>query len=502
MELADFYPNDDKHRFYQHQRELLETSATRPYFAVFHQQGLGKTAALIVNIAYLAYAGNIGAAVVIAPPGVHTNWEGELKLYWPKHILACQVFTLRTYTFKRRDVQRRFDEFLASKAFRIFLLPNSSLGKAIKQGKRSITKLSPHMQQILNVVRKTPTMLIIDESSDMRHMTSSRTKAVLQFAPHCVYRRILSGTPVTQSPFDLFSQAEILLRDGRLLGHSSLPSMKGYYSIYQVKHYGPRSFQALTGYKNLEKLKEYVAAFSSIRTKEECLDLPPKIYSPVPVDMSDRQYKIYYELKEQYMSWISNDQVVDATQALLRLYRLLQVTYGYTKTDQGEIVELSLDRVNAIVAKVEEILPKPLIVYCADRWMQSKLYNVMSAHVGEDNIAVYFGSTSAQEKERSLQRFHDGTAKVFLASQQAASYGLTLVEADTVIYTMNTSKLVERLQSEDRVHRIGQTAKCVTYVDFFVPDTVEQGQIDSLRGKIEMSNDVVPMIKYWLSYGT
>lgn len=500
MQIQEFYPKDQNYTLYQHQRELLETSADKPYFAVFHQPGLGKTAALILNIAYLAANKKIGCAVVVAPPGVHVNWEGELKKYWPRHLISAKVFTWRTYTMRKREVQKAFENMLVPiETLRIFLLPNSMLASNMKQGTRTLTKLSPPLQKIFGVVQKTPTMLVIDESSDFKHEGSSRTKAMLQFAPYCAYRRILTGTPVTQSPFDLFSQSELLLRAGKLLGHSNIISMKGYYGVYEIRHYGPRAFKALVGFQNLEVLKQYVAKFSSVKTKEECLDLPPKIYSPVAVDMTDKQWKIYNDLRIQYISWLSNTEVVDATQALLRLYRLLQVTYGYTRTDEGHLVDLSLNRVESIIDKIEEIA-RPIIVYCADRWLQQKLYNTLAARIGADNIAPYFGSTSPKDKEDSLKRFHDGTARVFLASQQAAGYGLTLTEADTVMYTMNTFKLVERLQSEDRAHRIGQTSDKVLYLDFFVPDSVEQGQLDSLRGKLDMSNSIVPMIKSWLNF--
>lgn len=474
---------------YKHQLDTLDVLRSHEYYAIFHQQGLGKTGLLIADILAAAETGAVNGAVVITLPGVHLNWLTELKKFWIKDIKPAKAFAWQPVYAGSDTYKRKFASFLADTGFKVLLLPISIFS----------TDSGIDLTRSFFKACASKVFLVVDESSTCKHGSSSRTKNVLKIAPYFKRRRIATGTPVTQGVFDLFYQAEILARKGSLLGFSNIMSFKRYYGVFQTIFYGPRSFPKLMGYQNLDILKQKIAAFGDIKTKEECLDLPPKIFCSFEVELDPKQRVFYNDLAKTYMAWLDSGESVDATNALLRLNRLFQCVYGYTKEDiTNNIVDLSMQRIEAVQTCLETIGDKQVIIYCTDRWLQVKLHDALSEEHGHGNVVTYVGDTPASEREENKEKFISGKTKLLICSS-AMAYGHTLVNCDTMIFASKSFNLEHRLQMEDRIHRIGQT-RPVTYIDIIAQKSVEELQLEALRGKIEVGNEVIPMIRTWLNY--
>jgi SNF2 family DNA or RNA helicase len=233
---------------YDHQRVALEKSWNKDDYALFMEMGTGKSKVLIDNISILYDRGYLNAAVIIAPKGVYRNWEMiELPAHLPDHIIHKTVVWNPTAT-------KRQQELLDS----LFILPDEELNILIVNVEAfSTQKGSAFVQKFL----KTHTALMaVDESTTIKNPKAKRTKNIIKLSRLAKYRRILTGSPVTKSPLDLYSQCEFL--DEVYLGYSSYYSFQSRYAIIQKRSVATHSFQQVLGYQNLDELNDVLKSFS------------------------------------------------------------------------------------------------------------------------------------------------------------------------------------------------------------------------------------------------
>ena len=176
-------------------------------------------------------------------------------------------------------------------------------------------------------------LIAVDESTTIKNPKSKRTKSLLKIAKHFRYKRILTGSPITQSPMDLYSQCEFL--QDSALGHSSFYSFQGRYAILNQKQMGPRSFRQVIGYKNLEELTEKLEPFTFRVLKEDCLDLPKKIYTVRYVTMTPDQEKMYKKIQKEALLMFDNGEIVSTQEMITQMLRLQQILSGHLKSDEG-----------------------------------------------------------------------------------------------------------------------------------------------------------------------
>ena len=169
-------------------------------------------------------------------------------------------------------------------------------------------------------------MIAIDESTTIKNHKAKRTKALMKIAANFKYRRLLTGSPITKSPLDIYSQAEFL-RPG-LLGHESFYTFQGRYAVMQRRTMGAHSFQQILGYKNIEELTTKIARFSYRVLKKDCLDLPEKVYTARYVTLTDEQAKMYSLLQQQAMLLFEDGEMVSAPAVITQMLRIQQVMSG------------------------------------------------------------------------------------------------------------------------------------------------------------------------------
>ena len=474
---------------YQHQREVFDASWQRKYFALFMEMGTGKSKVAIDTMAALYEAGEINTVLIAAPKGVFDNWiKAEIPTHLPERIqtkiVRWQPNITKKYQAEIEAIalpEKREPGFLHILVMNIEAFSTS---KGAGAGQKFL-KLNPE------------NMLILDESTTIKNKSASRTKNLVKAGEQAKYKRILTGSPITKSPMDLFSQC--LFLDPRALGFRSFYSFQNRYAIVVRRAMGHRSFQEITGYRRLDELGEKLDTFSSRVLKEDCLDLPDKIYTQRQVPLSVEQAKLYGQMKELALAQLERGKLATTQSVLTQIMRLQQICCGHLQPDDGRIQELPNNRLTELLAVCEEFQGKA-IIWGTWTYDIQKIADALRRRYGAHSTATYYGDTPQDERQEIVEQFQDPDSELrfFVGQPKTGGYGITLTAASTVIYYSNSYDLEIRLQSEDRAHRIGQTS-AVTYVDLVAPHTIDEKILEALRGKINIAGEVLgENTKDWL----
>jgi len=470
---------------YDHQLIALEKSWAQKTYALFMEMGTGKSKVLVDNIAMLYDRGAIRAALIVAPKGVYKNWHDiEIPVHLPDHVEHTKVLWEPTTTKKKQtELNTLFDDKGDLKVL-IMNIEAFSTAKGLDFAER-----------FLNIFMG-KALIGIDESTTIKNPTAKRTKNILKIGNLASYRRILTGSPVTKSPLDLYSQCEFL--DPYHLGHQSYYSFRARYANMIKRNFGGRSVQLVTSYRRLDELADKLDSFSYRVLKEDCLDLPPKIFTTRHIELSDEQKEKYVTMKKSAIAELDG-KLMSSMSALTTLLRLHQITCGSFKADDGTVTSLKNNRLTALMECLEETEGK-VIIWATYREDIKNIATALKKAYGEDSTVEYHGGVDASLRQGYIAQFQDvkGPTRYFVGNPSTGGYGITLTAANTVIYYSNSYDLEKRLQSEDRAHRIGQTGS-VTYVDFIAESTIDERIVKSLKAKVNIANEIMGEdIKDWI----
>ena len=462
---------------YEHQREAMERSIGVNAYGFFMEMGTGKSKVLIDSIAYLGNTQQIDFALIIAPKGVYRNWiNKEIPEHFPNDIRhsVCAWQANQTKSYKDEAKAFFFSQELGVKIF-IMNVEAFSSAKGKAAGEWMAEKFGRFG------------LIAIDESTTIKNHKAKRTKSLLKIAAKFKYRRLLTGSPVTKSPMDLFAQFQFL--NPMILGFDSYYAFQGRYAIMQKRNMGAHSFQQILGYRNLEELTDKIDPFTFRVLKKDCLDLPDKTYTVRNVGLTMEQIRMYKDLQKEAMTLLENGELVSAPQVITQMLRIQQLLSGHLKTDEGEMIEIPTQRLSAMMECIEEVSGK-IIIWSRFRYDIVHIQRELAKVYGKDSVVSYYGDTSDQDRQIAIDRFQNGNARFFVANPATAGYGLTLTEANTVIYYANDFNLETRIQSEDRCHRIGQK-NSVTYIDKITEGTIDEKIVKALRDKIDIGARVL-----------
>ena len=468
---------------YAHQLTALEKSWDKEEYAYFMEMGTGKSKVLVDNIGMLYDAGKINAALIIAPKGVYRNWfSQEIPIHLASHIQHKTVlWTASTSKAKDKEYQQLFES-----DYDLHILVMNVEAFSTKKGLEFAAKF----------LRSHKTLMAIDESTTIKTPTAKRTKSITALGPLAKYRRILTGSPVTKSPLDLYSQCKFLHED--LLGFQSFYSFRNRYAHMVTRNFGGRQVQIVGSYKRLDELSDSLKNFSYRVLKEDCLDLPEKIYTRRIVELTEEQIKKYNTMKTAALAEF-NGKITTAPNVLTQLMRLHQITCGHLKLDDGEIVELKNNRLNELLDVLEEVEGKA-IIWANYIYDIEHIVKEIQKKYGSDSVVQYYGAIEAEKRQKNIKAFQDPNSNVrfFVGNPQTGGYGITLTAANTVIYYSNGYDLEKRLQSEDRAHRIGQK-KSVTYIDLLAEETIDEKIVKALRNKMNIATKITgDELKQWI----
>ena len=459
---------------YAHQLTALEKSWNKETYAYFMEMGTGKTKVLIDNLAMLYDKGKVDGALIIAPKGVIGTWyKQEIPNHLPDHIENVSVMWQSLITKKQKDSLDCL--FKLEEKLHILIMNVEAL---------STSKGTEFAARFLNSHK---TLMAIDESTTIKNSSAKRTKNILALSKYAKYRRIMTGSPVTKNPLDLYSQCEFL--SPWLLNFQSFYAFRNRYAEMKTIHARGRSIQVVHKFQNIGELSDKLKNFSYRVLKEDCLDLPDKIYIKRNVALTSEQLKLYQQMKTMALAILNGKQVTSVT-VLTQLMRLHQITCGHFTADDGTTQLVKNNRITELMDVLEEVEGKAII------WAnyQHDITNIIKAVVeeyGEESIVDYYGLTPQEDRQENIQRFqNDPKCRFLIGTPQTGGYGITLTAANTVIYYSNGYDLEKRLQSEDRAHRIGQK-KSVTYVDLIAEKTVDEKIVKALRKKINIASEVL-----------
>ncbi len=467
---------------YAHQLTALEKSWNKESYAYFMEMGTGKTKVLIDNMAMLYDKGAINGALIVAPKGVIGTWYNqEIPTHLPDHIKNVSV--LWQSNINKTQQEKLNTLFETGEDLHILIMNVEAF--STDKGKTFAAKF----------LRTHKTLTAIDESTVIKNPKAKRTKNILALADLCKYRRIMTGSPVTKNPLDLYSQCNFL--DPFLLNFHSYFAFRNRYAEMKTLHMHGRQIQIVNGFKNLSELSDKLKGFSYRVLKEDCLDLPPKIWTKRHITLTSEQAKVYKQMKEQALAVLKGKQVTSVS-ALTQLMRLHQITCGHFAADDGSVQQIKNNRLSELMDVLEETEGKAIIWAHYQHDIKNIVKEIEKVH-GPGSVVTYYGLTPQDERQDNIKQFQSNDEVRFLIGTPATGgYGITLTQANTVIYYSNGYDLEKRLQSEDRAHRIGQK-KSVTYVDIMAEDTVDEKIVKALRKKINIASEVMgEELKDWI----
>jgi len=468
---------------FAHQLKALEMSWDKKVFAYFMEMGTGKSKVLIDNMSILYDKGLINGALIIAPKGVYKNWfDSEIPTHMADHIEKKMVLWESTASkSKEKELNTLFK---SDHDLHIFIMNVEAL--STKKGKQFAEKfLSCHK-----------TLMAIDESTTIKNPGAARTKNIIALGKYVSYKRILTGSPVTKSPLDLYTQCWFL--DPWLLDQQSYYSFRTRYALTRKINVSGRQVEIVVGYRNLGELSEKLKPFSHRVLKDDCLDLPPKTYMKRTIQLSEEQSKVYKQMKDIALATL-NGKMTTTHNVITQLMRLHQITCGHFKSDDGTTQTLQSNRLDELMDVLSEMEGKA-VIWAHYRYDIEVIIEAIKKEYGDKSVVTYYGDTSTEDRQKAIKLIQDPESPVrfIVGTPQTGGYGITLTGASTMIYYSNGYDLEKRQQSEARIDRIGQT-KNMTYIDIIAEGTVDEKIVKALRTKVNIATEVMgEELKDWI----
>ena len=520
---------------YEHQDQAFNRFWNKDFFALFAEQGTGKTK-ITIDIACEAYRqGLIEAVIVVAPNGVHEQWCRE-------QIPIHSSLNSDNFIWDAKRVGRKYYD-IQKKNF-----VDKQKENCLKWFYVNVETFSSYSWEnyFPKFVTRYKCFMVIDESTRIKNPNAKRTKAILSLSMHqnIVKKAILTGTPVSNSPFDIWAMFDflkhnffdcnffifqhrygVLVKDinpatgrkyNRLLTEVDIEKIQ----FYLRKNKDMEAIAALTGiseknirfiiegktmgaYKRLDELKELINPHSFFIKKEDCLDLPPKIYKMRSLKMSREQKQVYEDLKRKLLAVYEGKELSILNKVAL-IIRLMQVTGGFfpynaiaEDMDETEDIDtmatvlkykpepIMIGKNNpkliALKEDLEEFGDERIIIWAQFIAEIKAIVQTIKKAKPEWTVEEYHGKINQHQRKDILAAFKNNEVKILVANK-AASTGLNLQNSSVQIFYSNNYSLETRLQSEDRSHRIGQE-KPVLYIDYVMEDTVDEKVAKTLVNK-------------------
>lgn len=477
-----------------HQITALELTRGKKVFAYLCEMGTGKSAMVLAEWGERVEAGTCDDLLVLAPAGSYLNWcidksdeqPSQLRAHLPSELFSRLLIGVWE-SGAGVGAKARLAHVLQARNKPRFLAVNVEALSSTERARQVCA-------DFLSVPGRR-TMFVVDESTVIKNDSAIRTKEVLGLARLANMRRILTGLVTPRSPLDLFSQFEFL--DLRILGYSSIYPFKHRYCVMNkvwapgVKEdrdgkKKPRKIDVIVGFKNVEELNKKIAPYSYRVLKEDCLDLPPKIYLRREVELTKEQERLYKELVEFSTAQLNEVVHVTATMIITKLLRLHQLVCGHTVDEAtGEEHDVKSNRITSLKELLEEHAGK-VVIWSNYRREIVKIVEMLEKEYGEGSVAQFHGGNKNIRGAQEIEFLSNPVCRFMVSTQSAGGRGNTWVAANLVVYFSNNHDLELRMQSEDRCHRDG-LKHAVTYVDLVAPNTIDDKILKALRKKLNMA---------------
>lgn len=465
----------------EHQEEAYEFFEPKEYGGILLPMGTGKTL-IYLKWAYDKYLkGEISAIVWTAPKGAYGNFVSEVIKHTSPE-LKNQIDLVKWVGQDNKRIEIFSQKLLKRDGrLKIFLF--------------NIEAISSKRSRCLAFCNKFLTFhhaaFAIDEASCIKNSSSIRTDMALKLGLKAKYNHAITGSAITNSPIDLWTICGFM--SPQALGFSSFYAFRGTYcnmAKQEIYVKGKKEeFLGIASFRRLDRLREKLDKFCYIRTKEQCIDLPPKIYVTRSVEMTEEQKEIYDEFKKNLIIEVEQG-IASATIILSKLTKLQQISNGYIKLDNGQIQRIPNGRLAVLMDLLEEIDGK-VIIWAPFRPLISIIAEAIKEKYGDDSYVTYFGDTTTEDRVTNVELFqNDEKCRYFIGNPSVGGYSITLTAAHDVIYYSNNYSADQRWQSEDRCHRIGQDCS-VTYVDLICEGSLDSRILQVLQDKKDVASMVL-----------
>ena len=424
-------------KLYRHQEIILSYMRANNFFAVFAEQGTGKTIPSLFRILDLLKSGAIEDALVIAPKSALGAWERDIELFndLDREILRDGI-TLINY-----DKVWRGD------------------------------KKSPYYKKW--------GCIVLDEAHSIKNRTSQRSKFILRIATMSDYRYILTGTPIANGQLENIWSLYCFLDPYLERGYPYSRIFGGSYGTFQNRYCILNMYHKPSSYVHVKELQEIINEHSYRVKKIDCLDLPDKLPDElIKVDIVEKS--LYKKLATE--SALLEYEIL-AENPLSRLVKLRQLCSGHIKLDSGEIIELKNEKLSVLQELLEGYEDDKKIVIFAE-------FKYSIAKIGEllNKLKIKYVTLDGDQKDKTIWRKFqaDKRIRVIVCQYQTASAGIDLFASDTMIFYEPTLRSQILEQARDRIHRSGQSNKC-SYIHLLTRGTVEVDIYRALAGYSDFS---------------
>lgn len=459
---------------YEHQKRALEKMRSKAAFALFMEQGTGKTKVAIDRAGELWSSGAITGVLVVSKKGVHRQWiESEVPAHFGGE--SWEGFAWKGNKWFLPDSIR------LPGALKWFSINFDALRTPV--GKRACMEFVWH--------HKGKVLIVADETQEIKNHRSQRHKALQEItkASGSPYRLALTGTPISKDLTDEWAQLKWLNED--ILGIRYVSAFRNEYCIM-----GGYEGRVVVGHRNVDRFKAKVDPHSFRATKEE-IGILPKGYRRWTFELTSKQKKAMIDIRRELEHELETGEIVSASNAAVAMSKIQQVSNGFMIDEDGEVHTLVPPEKNPRVLAMMEYLEAyqgKVVIWARFR---RDIATIATALEGAGISHVeYHGGTSDSEREKAVQSFLDpGGARVFLSNPQAGGTGLNLQGlCSNALYYSNSYNAIERWQSEDRIHRIG-TNGSVVYTDLVAKGSIDAAILNNLRRKKGISELALGDIK-------
>lgn len=450
---------------YQHQKIAfnfaLQKLEEQGCAALLMDMGLGKSLTSIAIVGQLYQENKIGKVLVVCPTSIISVWEKEFVKFADYDYF---VESIVGSTMNKRKEKLKL--LCHKKGLKVAIINYEATWR---------------MEKELNVYK--PDIIICDESQKIKNPSASQSKTIHRLGAKAKYKIILTGTPVQNSPMDVFSQWKFL--DPNIFGLSfyafrnRYAVMGGYYNHQIIK------------FKNMDELTSKAHSVAYRITKEEALDLPEQIFLNRYCELEPLARKVYDTVrKESYAELIDGE--ITATNILTKLIRLSQIAGGHVKDDEGRMQVISKAKLNELKDIMEDIIidnKRKLVVFA--RFIPEIESIKKMADEMEVQYTYITGEIKTDERGTMWNTFQNNeNIKLFIAQIQTAGLGITLTAAETAVFYSLDFNYANYSQAISRTHRIGQKNTC-TYINLISTDTVDEKIMKTLENKEDIAKNIV-----------
>ena len=478
---------------FPYQLDALDHMWSTPLSALFMEMGTGKSKTFIDYACAKFKAGEIDSVVVMCFIPLRSNWVDE----WNTHAtVKGDILVVDTTVSSWPRVSKAFIEKKpAPGTVKVVIAGIESFQQGVERGKA--------YEFMSKYVRCHTSVQAVDESHKIKGHQSNRAINIEYIGREDKLKSILTGSPISQGIEDLYQQFQYLSPD--IIGLGDFYSFRNRYC--EMGGFGNKT---IVGYTNVDELMDILRPYVFQVTKEQALPfLPPKTYSRHDVEMTKEQKDVYNKIKKEKRADLSqfiahnrnNPELAELVcENVLTAYTALQqISSGYISyweidetTGKRERVSVSIvpDDKNPkfleVVDLLEEFPERPAIIWAKFNYEIDGLVRMLSARYGADSVAQFHGRISKEERDEQKRLFLDGKARYFVSNQATGGTGLTLNKATQTLYVSNSFVLIDRTQSEDRNHRIGQENP-VRYVDIVARGTVDESILAAIKSKRDLA---------------